>query len=360
MRPPEPEPPGLTVHRLASRWALGSTFLTQQLGRPIVQAQKLRSILAQGFDVIHYHNVSLIGGPGLLSLGDGLKFYTAHEHWLVCPTHSLWRHNRELCTGRECLRCSLAYHRPPQAWRATRYLEHQCENVDVFIALSRSVAENHKAFGFARDMTLMAPFLPQNVRAVATASPRRSGQRPYFLFVGRLEALKGLQDVIPLFDEELPADLLIAGSGAFEPELRRLAGDRPQVKFLGQTSAEDLPALYRDALALVAPSLGYEVFGMVLLEAFREGTPVIARNLGAYPQIIEESGGGLLFRDSQDLRSALLQIANSAELRGSLGARGRQALETRWSEETAMAPMSTGQGTAIARLRTTSQPRSTC
>ena len=48
---PEPEPAGVTVHRLQSRWPLGSTLLTQQTGRPIIQRQAIAAILAKGFDV---------------------------------------------------------------------------------------------------------------------------------------------------------------------------------------------------------------------------------------------------------------------------------------------------------------------
>jgi glycosyltransferase involved in cell wall biosynthesis len=77
---------------------------------------------SDNFDVIHFHNVSLIGGPGVLSYGAAVKLYTAHEHWLVCPMHTLWRHGREICTGRECLRCAFAYKRPPQLWRAGNLL----------------------------------------------------------------------------------------------------------------------------------------------------------------------------------------------------------------------------------------------
>ncbi|MEO8302733.1 MAG: glycosyltransferase family 4 protein [Betaproteobacteria bacterium] len=352
MPSPESEPQGVTVHRLQSRWALGSTLLTQQLGRPVVQAKSLRALLARGFDVIHYHNVSLVGGPGILSMGDALKFYTPHEHWLVCPTHVLWRHNREICTGRECVRCSIAYRRPPQVWRATGYLERQCAHVDVFIALSRSVADNHRAFGFSRDMTLMASFLPAAERLPAAASSGATPQRPYFLFVGRLEAMKGLQDAIPHFVGDGPADLLVAGSGAFEPELRRLAADAPRVKFLGHVAADALRALYLGAVALIAPSLCFEVFGMVLLEAFGQGTPVIARNRGSYAQIVEESGGGLLFDDGESLRSAILRLAGDADLRARLGAKARSAVETRWSEETAVAEyLALVRATALARSR---------
>jgi glycosyltransferase involved in cell wall biosynthesis len=349
---PEPEPPGVTVHRLQSRWPLGSTLLTQQLGRPVAQAGPLRRLLGGGFDVIHYHNVSLVGGPGILAMGDALKFYTPHEHWLVCPTHVLWRYDRELCTGRECFKCSLVYRRPPQAWRATHYLERHCDHVDVFIALSQSVADNHRAFGFHREMTLMTSFVPDAELEHDVALPTASPRRPYFLFVGRLEALKGLQEVIPLFGEDVPADLLIAGTGAYERELRRLAADRPQVQFLGHVSTDTLRSLYRDALGLIAPSLCYEVFPMVVLEAFCQRTPVIARDLGPYPQIIEESGGGLLFRTGEELRSALLGLARNAELRARLGAQGRRAVETRWSEESAVcAYLALVSQTARARAR---------
>jgi hypothetical protein len=44
-------------------------------------------ILETGFDVIHYHNISLVGGPTILAYGQGIKLYTMHEYWLVCPTH---------------------------------------------------------------------------------------------------------------------------------------------------------------------------------------------------------------------------------------------------------------------------------
>ena len=335
VRPVE-EAPGVLVHRISSGSAIGSALLTQQLGRPVMQGRKLEALLARDFDVIHYHNISLVGGPGVLALGDAIKLYTAHEHWLVCANHVLWRHNRELCDGRQCVRCSIAYRRPPQLWRATGLLEKCAENVDVFIALSESVAANHAAFGFRREMKLMGSFLPA-AEAGATADVTvYSHPRPYYLMVGRLENIKGMQDVIPAFDDDSPADLLIAGSGVYEGELRRLAEGRKSVHFLGQTAPVDLPGLYRGAVALITPSRCYEVFPMVALEAFREGTPIIARDLGPYPQIVRESGAGLLFNDAASLASALHSLATDPELRETLGRNGANALATRWSEATAM------------------------
>ena len=131
------EPPGLEVVSLTSGLGAVSLLLTQQLGRPVMNGRRIARLLREGkYDVINFHNTSLIGGPGILKYGEALKLYTAHEHWLVCPTHVLWRHGRELCTKRECIRCQLAYRRPPQLWRETGFLQRELRHVDAFIAVS--------------------------------------------------------------------------------------------------------------------------------------------------------------------------------------------------------------------------------
>jgi glycosyltransferase involved in cell wall biosynthesis len=331
--PDVPEPPGITVHRLQSAVPALSCLAAQQLGQPVLHGRRIRRILAGGFDVVHFHNVSLVGGPGVLAYGGGVKLYTAHEHWLVCPMHVLWRHNRELCTGRQCVRCAVAHRRPPQLWRGGGLLARYARHVDVFIALSRFSADKHAEFGFARPMTVMPSFLPD--APLAPAAPATAG-RPYFLFVGRLERIKGLQDVIPVFDAGMPADLLIAGTGAFEPELRALAAGRSGVKFLGYQPLDRLRALYRGARALIAASVCYEVFPLVVLEAFQQGAPVIARRLGPYPEIVEASGGGLLFTDRRELAAAVRSLATDDARREALGAAGRRAFEASWSEGVAV------------------------
>lgn len=326
--------PGITVRCMTGKWPLASTLAAQQLGAPVGRKRELQRLLANDFDLIHYHNISLVGGPAVLTYGSALKFYTAHEHWLVCANHVLWRDNRELCDARRCFTCSIAHRRPPQLWRATGLLDRAAASVDEFIALSESVAANHRAFGFKRDMHLMPSFMPAGEAGPRLSPPAHP--RPYFLLVGRLEQIKGMQDVIPLFDADMPADLLIAGAGPFEGELRALAEGRPNVRFLGKVEPGALPELYRRSLALITPSICYEVFPMVALEAFREATPIVARDLGPYPQIVRESGGGLLFKDDATLRSALTAVANDPGLRRTLGDNGARAVASCWSEAAAM------------------------
>jgi glycosyltransferase involved in cell wall biosynthesis len=337
---PETQPPGVTVHALESpSRARGflSTLATQQLGRPLMHGARIREILARGrFDVVHFHNISLVGGPGILGYGpaSAVKLYMAHEHWLVCPTHVLWRHNRERCDERQCLRCVVRHKRPPQLWRYTGLLEREAANVDVFYSPSRFSAEKHKQFGFERELEVIPYFLPDLDSAAEQPEPlaSRPSERDFFLFVGRLEKIKGLQEVIPLFNGDLGDELWIVGAGDYETELRALAAGRPRVRFLGARSPEQLRSLYAQALAVVVPSVCYETFGIILLEAFREGTPVVARRLGPFTEIVEGSGGGLLFETEDELKHALAVLASDPSLRRELGATGHRALLAHWTE----------------------------
>jgi glycosyltransferase involved in cell wall biosynthesis len=330
---PQPEPAGLEVHSLRSRLRTLSPVLTQQTGRPVVQGARIRRILAeQKFDVIHFNNVSLVGGPGVLPLGAGIKIYEAHEHWLVCPTHVLWRHGRELCTGKECLSCTLQHRRPPQLWRYTGNLDRELGHIDAFIAKSRFSRDKHHEFGFKRPMEVLPYFLPDPDEAAAPATSQAPHERPYFLFVGRLEKIKGLDDVIPLFRDYQDADLLIAGDGEYAGALRALANENPRVKFLGRVPVEELHGYYAHALAVVVPSVCFETFGIILIEAFKYGVPVIARRLGPFPEIMETARAGQLFGDSTELLASMRALQTSEQLRRQLGRAGYDAYVKNWSE----------------------------
>jgi glycosyltransferase involved in cell wall biosynthesis len=331
-----PADDGVEVITLRSPLGALSVLLTHQFGRPVVHGAEIAALLgSRRFDVVHFHNVSLVGGPGLFALArDAATVYTAHEHWLVCPTHVLWRHRRERCTGRECIRCSLHYGRPPQLWRSTGLLERSLHDVDTFIALSEFSRNKHHEFGFPRDMEVLPPLVFDAELDALDAPSARPHPRPYFFYAGRLERIKGLDDVIPLFrDATAPADLLIAGAGSHEPALRALAGGSPLVHFLGRLGMDRLAPLYRHAVAHIAPSVCFETFGNTLVESFRQGAPVIARRIGPFPEIVSQAGGGELFDDAAGLRQALVRLASDRGLRDRLGAAGRRAYEVTWSEE---------------------------
>ena len=331
---PQQQPDGVVVHGLRSRYGALSCLATHQAGRPVFHGSRIAEILSAGFDVIHFHSISLIGGPGILAYGRGLKLFTAHEYWLVCPTHILWRHNRELCTEKQCMRCLVSYRRPPQLWRMGSLLARNCRHIDAFITSSRSCANRHREFGFESPMHIMAPFLPSEEQTKPAEGSEKS--RPYVLFVGRLEAIKGLQDVIAAVDRESSFELWVAGAGKYENELRGLASDKPAIRFLGYQEADALRDLYRNAHAVVVPSLCYEVLPMVILEAFREGVPIIARNLGPFPEVVDATGGGLLFDTQSELRQALNKVTSDKQYRESLACAAPKP-SRHWTESAGLA-----------------------
>jgi glycosyltransferase involved in cell wall biosynthesis len=161
------------------------------------------------------------------------------------------------------------------------------------------------------------------------------GAPPYFLFVGRLEKLKGLQEIIPLFRRYSRAQLWIAGTGNFEDELRALAQGSANIQFLGFRSSGELQELYRRAIAVVVPSLNYEVAPpLVVMEGFRQQTPALVLNLGSMPEIIEDSGGaGFVYNNVDELERRMDQLCSSRALRDELGLRGYRSYQQRWTPD---------------------------
>ena len=285
---PVPVDPRVQVERLAIGWH--SPLATYATGRPFFKP--LEKILSEDFDVIHWHNLSLVGGPGALHLGRGVKLCTLHDYWVVCPTSVLFRNNQEPCTSRTCFRCSLHYGRPPQLWRLTGLMKKGLESLDRVLAPSDYV---RRRTGIGA--TVLPHFIEPSERAPKPDTP------DYYLFVGRLEKLKGLETILPLFETR---KLKVAGTGSAGQRLRDLAS--PNVELLGWVPHERLASLYAGAIATLVPSLCEETFGLVILESLTQGTPAVTSSLGALPELVQKTSGGWVYRDLVDLERILADL----------------------------------------------------
>lgn len=329
-----PNHSGITVHSLKSRWGFLSPLITQQTSRASFKASAIKALIAEkNFDVIHYHNMSLIGLEAL-TYGNAIKFYTMHEHWLVCPMHVLWKYDREPCLKRNCISCQLLGKRPPQLWRYSGMMKKALAHIDTFISPSLFTKRKHHELGLNEPIVHLPYFLPTSANSdEVPADQAFLHPRPYFLFVGRLEKIKGVQNLIPVFRRYRQCDLLIAGDGEYAGTLHELAQDVPNIKFLGRLSYQKLQAVYQNALAVVVSSLCYEVFGIIIIESFAKRTPVIVNNLGALPEVVEQSGGGFIYKDEDELIAHMEKFRMNPELRQTLGAKGYQAYRTYWTED---------------------------
>lgn len=145
----------------------------------------------------------------------------------------------------------------------------------------------------------------------------------YYLFVGRLDQQKGF-DLLHRFwagrDERLRVvgDAVVSGASAFAP--------RDNIEFLGWVESDRIDALYAGAKALIVPSR-WEGFGLVVLEAYRNRTPVLVSDRGALPSLVAEGETGFAF--SLDRFDTDLARAMDALERGDRAAMG-QASRTRY------------------------------
>jgi len=332
------ESAGVTVHGLKSKAGFLSPLLTHQTGRPGFKHRQLERILARGFDVIHYHNLSLVGGPKALGLGNGIKLCTLHEYWLLCPTNLLYTYRKSVCSRKSCVVCQLAQKRPPQWWRYTGLLRSQLRHIDTFIAPSRFSKTRHQQEGIVQPIIHLPNF---TVKTAQEDSPDpeiypAKAASPYFLFVGRLEWTKGPHTLVAVFARFSAASLLIAGVGAQEADLKAAARGHEHIRFLGSRSLAELQDLYRNAVAVIVPSLWFENHPLVILEAFQCKTPVIARNIGALAEILNESKAGILYDTERELIDAMHLLVADSGYRNHLGRNGYAAYQKEWSVDTYM------------------------
>jgi len=324
---------GMRVHRIKSPWGPLAPLAAHQTGGPLLNGGAIEAALNSApFDVVHFHNISLFG-PKVLTLptpADAVRLYTAHDHWLVCPMSVLWKDRNRVCDAPTCLTCTLKSHRPPQWWRYGSLLERSAQPIDAFLSPSRFSSDMHRRRGFPRPLEVLNYFLPRAEAPQQSSSPH---PRPYFLFVGRLEKYKGLQDLLRAFEQPGDYDLVVVGSGGYEPELRAQAEGLERVHFAGWVSQDRIDPYYRHALAVCAPSVTYETFGLVVIEAYARRTPVIARRLGPLPEVIEDGQGGLVFSEIDELRGHLDLLARDQGLRDRLGRQGYESFEAKWTPD---------------------------
>jgi phosphatidylinositol alpha-mannosyltransferase len=164
----------------------------------------------------------------------------------------------------------------------------------------------------------------------AAAEPREEwrGAGGTLGFIGRLdEERKGLPTLLAALTDVVAARpgvrLLVAGRGDEEEAVEDLAPEvRAAVTFLGVVGEVDKARLLRTVDAYVAPNLGGESFGIVLVEAMAAGAPVVASDLDAFGRVLDGGRVGITFPtgDTTALSAALLRLLDDAPRRAALSA----------------------------------------
>jgi len=254
-------------------------------------------------DIIHCHNLFPTLSPAVLRVGaseGAATVVTLHNYRLLCLPGNFLRNDQpcEDCLGRlpwpGVVHC--CYHNSflgsaTMASSLTLHRQaHTFAGVQLFLAVSEFVRQKHIDAGWPPERVA----LKQNF---AWPAPGHGSPGDYFLYMGRLSPEKGLSRLLRVW-EQIPAKLVVAGTGPLEDELRSVAP--PQVEFRGFLPPQDLQPVLARARAVVLPSICYEAQPRSVLEAYATAVPVIAHRLGGLPEVVSDGETGLLVDPGHD------------------------------------------------------------
>jgi phosphatidylinositol alpha-mannosyltransferase len=270
-------------------------------------AARVRSWLAEGhFDVVHVHEPTTPSASIIALWSAGGPFVATFHTWQV--------RSRAMSVAAGLLRPAL-------------------EKIDARIAVSEN----------ARSMMVQhiggeAVVIPNGLytdRFQGNPRPEWQGDDGTISFLGRMdEPRKGLSvllKAVPALVAERPQlKLLVAGTGQADEALRSLPADcRGNVVFLGAIDDEARADMFASSDLYVAPHLGGESFGIVLLEAMAAGAPVLASDLAAFRQVLDGGRVGELFEpgDADELATRALRLLRAPDDRYKLRLAGLSAVQ---------------------------------
>ena len=280
-------------------------------------------IKEKNIDIVHVHNTLNLVSPSVYYAARSCKVpivQTIHNFRLLCPAATLYRdgHICEECLQKGIL-CSLKYN----CYRGSKLQTLAC-------VLTSKI---HRAMGIYKKINYicLTEFNKNKLLEINNGKrkklilPKQVYVKPnftfeelecsnaedgkYYLFVGRVEKIKGMDVLIEAFSNLPEETIVIAGKGTELEYYQEQMVQRnlKNVSFLGFQKKEQVQELMKNAKAMIVPSQWYEGFPMTIVEALSAGTPVIGADIGNISSLVKQGVNGWKFKyDSpQELVNAI-------------------------------------------------------
>ena len=279
-------------------------------------------IVENQINVVHVHNTLNLISPSVYYAARAMKVpvvQTVHNFRLVCPGATFYRdgHICEDCL-RHGLKCSITH----SCYRGSKIQTLAC-------ALTLTI---HRIMGIYKKINYicLTEFTKDKIKSVV--DPERVYIKPnfvydqkglnqaedYYIFVGRVEEIKGLNVLVDAFRSMPNKKLKIVGRGDLSEYIaaRLEKEDIHNIELLGFKPHDEVNALLKHAKALIMCSQWYETFGMVIAEAYSNGVPAIVGRIGNIKDLVDESVTGELFAydDSKDLVAAVERFESKPQV----------------------------------------------
>jgi glycosyltransferase involved in cell wall biosynthesis len=262
-------------------------------------------------DLVHVQNFFPLVSPSVFyaCAANGIPtVFTIRNYRLLCPIGLFFR-DGEICE--ECLEHSLfksikyaCYHNSRTqttsvalALKSHRLLHTWKTKVDLFIALSEFTRQKFISIGIPESKIHIRPNFLEMDPGVGEV------EREYALFAGRLSPEKGVLELVRAWKNIPNLPLVIVGDGPLRNKLENYINENNllDIKLLGFLPLDQLLEVMKKALFLVVPSLLYETFGRIVIEAYATGTPVIASNIGVVASLVKEGITGVTYNPKEPM-----------------------------------------------------------
>jgi len=296
-------------------------------------------------DVAHFHNTFFMMTPSVYSACKSMGVpvvQTLHNFRLLCANGLFFRqgHVCEECRSHS-LRTGIKYgcyrHSRVLTWGVVRMLEEHWQQdtwqhkVDLFIALNDFARGKFIEAGLPAEKICVKP------NSLAFDPGPRDNVGDYFVFAGRLTEEKGISVVLEAF-KYLPAEkLMVMGDGPLKASSQNYIKKYglQNIRLLGHLEKAAYYEIFKKAKAVIVPSLWYEQYTLVIIEALACGIPVIASRLGSLQEIVVDNQTGLLFNpgDVQDLIQKINMLTNNSSGIRAWGKAARSVFEGKFSAQ---------------------------
>ena len=328
---------GVRVYRIGSsmrrmKWLFSDN--SRQYAPPFPDPEAMlelrRVITCERPEIVHSHNWLLYSFLPLKAWSRAKLVVTLHNYSKVCVKTTLMR-NGDSCTGPafgKCLNCAVQYYGLPKG--IPTLLGHRIMGlaernvVDMYLAVSLSTAIDNGLVGSHQPYQVIPNFMHDNATALQSDAEPYLSQLPpegFLLFAGALSKQKGVDVLLRAYAGLTHAPPLVL-IGYQTRDWAAIARNCPANVFI----LNDWPryavieAWHRSSIAL-APSVGPEAFGLVVVEAMSAGRPVIASRIGGMADLVIDGETGLLIEpgDTKALQIAIEHLLSNPELRSRMG-----------------------------------------
>lgn len=305
---------------------------------------EMRKVLRQFRpQVAHFHNIYYMLTPAVyracrdenvpvvqslhnfrMMCSNGL-FYRHGHVCEDCVTKNLWEGVKHRCFRNSAIMTAVMASTLEGFWRKGVWLN----DVDRFIVAAEFTRRKYVDRGIPVEKIVLKPHF------MHPDPGRRHHDLGYVLYLGRLSQEKGVDVLLKAWRDLKTIPLKIAGSGLLESSLRDLVRKQnlSSVEFMGFQDQGEGQKLLAHARAIVVPSVCYENFPRVIVEAFAHGVPVLASRIGSLAELIEDGRTGVLVNpgDPADLERAVRWCFENPLKTLQMGDNARRVFEERYS-----------------------------